>query len=100
MAFTYPITILNSNINVNQTTNPVPNDVKTYDLSSQLPTAVNNIFSLESIPVKDTFEVILDGLVLAFDKDYTWVNDYSFIIFDGVPEIPNTSTLLVRYRIN
>ena len=99
MAFTYPITILNSNINVTQTTNPTPNDVKTYDLSSQLP-AANNTFSLESIPVKDTFEVILDGLTLAFEKDYSWVNDYSFIIFNGDPQITNTSTLLVKYRID
>lgn len=97
MAFTYPVTIINSNININQTTTPPPNLIKTYDISSQISTTINNTFQVSTNPNKDTFSVILDGMFLALGKDYVWLNEIQFKLFDGSPAISNNSTLIVMY---
>jgi len=97
MAFTYPVTIINSNINVNQTTSPASSRVKTYDISPQIQTSTDNVFQVSTNPDKDTFSVILDGMYLALNKDYVWLNETQFKIFDGLPAISSNSTLIIMY---
>jgi hypothetical protein len=98
MAFTYPVTIINSNINLNQVTNPPTKDTLTYDLSSQIATAIDNTFTLPSNPNRDTFILTLDGLILALDKDYQWLSEIQFKLFADEIPISSESTILAIYK--
>lgn len=98
MAFTYPITIISSNINVNQVTNPPAKDLFTYDLSAQILNSIDNKFTLPSNPNTDTFILILDGLVLALGKDYQWLSEIEFQLFNNETPISENSTILAIYK--
>lgn len=95
MAFTYPITIIDSQIYINgnlysgEAGSSVSQRMKTHDLTDQIAQGVVD-YIMDPAPVLETLIVVLDGLVLARDKDY-FVNNNE-ITLTQTPTLPDSNT--------
>jgi hypothetical protein len=95
MAFTYPITIIDSQIYINgnlysgEAGSSVTQRMKTHDLSDQIAPGIVD-YVMNPSPVLETLIVVLDGLVLAKDKDYFVTNNE--ITLTATPTLPDPAT--------
>lgn len=109
MAFTYPITIIDSQIYINgnlysgDATSASSGRMLTHNLSDQIGEGILQ-FSLNPQPVIETLIVVLDGLVLAKDEDYVISgagNAITLLYPDGAslnlpdPAIPGSGSVLL-----
>lgn len=107
MAFTYPITIIDSEIYINgnlysgEAGSSVTQRMTTHDLSSQIDIGIVD-YVMNPSPVLETLIVVLDGLVLAKDKDYFVNNNQITLTEAPTPPDPNVqgsgSVLLAIYE--
>lgn len=103
MAFSYPITIVDSNISVNgdvitNTSEGSANQVGrliTHDISGQISQG-DLSFELSPQPVLETLIVSLDGLILTPGEDYSVSNTTLSLLFDQ--PLNASSKLLAIYE--
>lgn len=103
MAFTYPITIIDSQIYINgnlysgEAGSSVSQRMTTHDLTDQIAEDIVD-YVMNPAPVLETLIVVLDGLVLAKDKDYFVTNNQITLTAAPTPPdpaIPGTGSVLL-----
>jgi|SaaInl5LU_22_DNA_1037371.scaffolds.fasta_scaffold00599_7 hypothetical protein len=101
MTFTYPITIVDSNISINgdvtsnTTTGSSSNRMITHDISNQIAQG-DLVFELNPQPVLETLIVSLDGIILKPGVDWSLSTNLLTLNFDSAIDL--TSTLLAIYE--